>query len=256
MRGVRWEGQSASRIERPTLETPTRVQYLYRMTQYTISGMTCAGCARKVEAALKAVSPTASVTLDPPVASVTGATMDALNATLAGIGKYRLSATAPFVAPLAEEQISWIKTYFPLFLVLGLIALAAFAGDDWMTAFMAGFFLVFGAFKLLDVTAFADAYSTYDVVAKRTRAWGLAYPFIETALGFAFLFQFQLYTATWVALILSLVGAIGVIQSVMAKQTIKCACLGTVFNLPMSTVTVVENLGMAAMAAMMLGMGM
>ena len=36
-------------------------------------------------------------------------------------------------------------------------------------------------------------------------------------------------------------GALGVIQSVVDKRKIKCACLGTVFNLPMSTVTIIEN---------------
>ena len=216
--------------------------------------MTCAGCARKVEAALKAVAPSATVTLDPPIASVTGAAMETLNTALSAIGKYRLSAAAP--SAFETDRQSLLKTYFPLFLVLALIALAAFAGTDWMISFMAGFFLVFGAFKLLDVRAFTDAYATYDVVARRFRPWGTAYPFVETALGFAFLFQFQLYAATWFALILSLVGAIGVIQSVMAKQTIKCACLGTVFNLPMSSVTIVENLGMAAMAALMLATGL
>jgi copper chaperone CopZ len=213
--------------------------------------MTCAGCARKVEATLKSVVPSASVTLDPPSATVTGASLDTLNNALSAIGKYRLSQT-----PLAIPTTSALKTYFPLFLVLALIALAAFAGSSWMMSFMAGFFLVFGAFKLLDVAAFADAYSTYDVVAKRFQPWGMAYPFIETALGFAFLFHFQMQIATWAALILSLIGAIGVIQSVMRKQTIKCACLGTVFNLPMSTITIIENLGMAAMAAWMLTVGM
>jgi hypothetical protein len=49
-----------------------------------------------------------------------------------------------------------------------------------------------------------------------------------------------------------LVGAGGVIQSNLQKKTIRCACLGTVFNLPMSTVTIVEDLSMAAMAAWML----
>jgi copper chaperone CopZ len=220
------------------------------MTQYTVTGMTCAGCARKVEATLRSVVASASVTLDPPTATVTGATLDTLNSALSAIGKYRLSQT-----PAAIPGSSTLKTYFPLLLVLGLIALAAFAGSSWMISFMAGFFLVFGAFKLLDVAAFADAYATYDVVAKRFKPWGLAYPFIETALGFDFLFHVQLQAATWVALILSLVGAIGVIQSVMRKQTIKCACLGTVFNLPMSTITIVENLGMAAMAAWMLTIG-
>ena len=45
------------------------------------------------------------------------------------------------------------------------------AHNDAVTAvrhFMAGFFLVFSFFKLLDITAFADAYRTYDVVAART----------------------------------------------------------------------------------------
>ena len=226
------------------------------MTQYTISGMTCAGCARKVEAALKAVVPSATVTLDPPIASVIGVAIDTLNTALSGIGKYRLSASAPVTTPALADQASFIKTYFPLFLVLALIAIAAFSGSHWMTSFMAGFFLVFGAFKLLDVVAFADAYSTYDVVAKRLRPWGYAYPFVETALGFAFLFQFQPHATTWVALLLSLVGAVGVIQSVLRKQTIKCACLGTVFNLPMSSITIIENLGMAAMAVWMLMSGM
>ncbi|MES2519865.1 MAG: heavy-metal-associated domain-containing protein, partial [Bacteroidota bacterium] len=36
-------------------------------------------------------------------------------------------------------------------------------------------------------------------------------------------------------------GALGVIQSVVDKRKIRCACLGSVFNLPMSTVTIVEN---------------
>jgi hypothetical protein len=59
-------------------------------------------------------------------------------------------------------------------------------------------------------------------------------------------------TLSWIALALSLIGAIGVIQANFSKQTIQCACLGTVFNLPMSIVTVIENVSMAAMAAWML----
>jgi hypothetical protein len=46
--------------------------------------------------------------------------------------------------------------------------------------------------------------------------------------------------------------ALGVIQSVLNKTKIRCACLGTVFQLPMSTITIVEDLGMALMALLML----
>ena len=46
--------------------------------------------------------------------------------------------------------------------------------------------------------------------------------------------------------------ALGVIKAVLNKQAIRCACLGSVFNLPMSYVTIIENMGMVAMAAWML----
>ena len=213
--------------------------------------MTCAGCARKVEATLKSVVATASVTLDPPRAVVNGASPEALNAALAAVGKYRVSPVgSEFAIP------AFVKTYYPLFLVMALIAVASLAGASWMMSFMAGFYLVFGAFKLLDVPAFAASYARYDVIAKRLPVWGYLYPFIELALGFAFLFWYEMRATAWVALVLSVIGAVGVIQSVRRRETIQCACLGTVFNLPMSTVTIVENLGMAVMAGWMLYFGM
>ena len=49
---------------------------------------------------------------------------------------------------------------------------------ETMRFFMAGFFLVFSFFKLLDINAFADAYSRYDLLAMRWRGWGLIYPFV------------------------------------------------------------------------------
>jgi hypothetical protein len=37
-----------------------------------------------------------------------------------------------------------------------------------------------------------------------------------------------------------------------SKTQIQCACMGTVFKVPMSTVTIVEDVGMVAIAAAML----
>jgi hypothetical protein len=45
-----------------------------------------------------------------------------------------------------------------------------------------------------------------------------------------------------------------VVQTVLAKRQIRCACLGTVFNLPMSSVTIIEDLLMVAMSLVMLSM--
>ena len=51
-----------------------------------------------------------------------------------------------------------------------------------------------------------------------------------------------------------LVGAAGVLKALLDKRAIRCACLGTALNLPMTKVTLVEDLTMASMAAAMLGL--
>ena len=117
---------------------------------------------------------------------------------------------------------------------------------------MAGFFLVFSFFKLLNIKGFADSYAMYDLVAARWRTWGLIYPFVELTLGILYLTNsFPVYT-NWITIVVLGVSTIGVIKSNLAKKKIQCACLGDVFNLPMSTVTIVEDVTMVAMATFML----
>jgi copper chaperone CopZ len=219
------------------------------MTEFAISGMTCNGCRSKVEKTLVAFLPDVTVTLDPPRAVTTASVgVDQINAALASVGKYRATTEA-------AVEPSWFATYYPLLLVMALIAIVPLATGTfmgWMMGFMAGFYIVFGAFKLLDVPAFAGSYVQYDIIAKYVPAWGYAYPFIELAVGFGFLFWWDMYLLSWIALVLSVIGMVGALQVIQRKQVVQCACLGTVFKLPMSVVTVVENLGMAAMAAWML----
>ena len=92
----------------------------------------------------------------------------------------------------------------------------------------------------------------YDLLAKRVYSYGYIYPFIELGLGIAYLIDFSPILTNAVTLIVMLFSSIGVIKAVMSKQKIRCACLGTGFNLPMTTVTIIEDLLMAAMAAWML----
>lgn len=152
-------------------------------------------------------------------------------------------------------------SYYPLVLILaylvGAVGLAEWAagGFDWMRAmrhFMAGFFLAFSFFKLLDVPAFASSYAGYDIVARRWPWYGFAYPFIELGLGVAYLTNFQPEATNLVTLLVMGVSTVGVVRSLLARRKIRCACLGAVFNLPMSFVTLVEDLLMVGMAAAML----
>jgi hypothetical protein len=154
-------------------------------------------------------------------------------------------------------------TYKPLLLVTAYIititltieiSFGHFVLDRWMQNFMAGFFIVFSFFKLLDLSGFANSYAMYDLLAKRCKSYAYAYPFIELGLGLAYILQLHMTAVYWITLIVMGFSTIGVLLAVSKKQTIRCACLGTGFNLPMSTVTIIEDVAMVAMAAFMLTM--
>jgi copper chaperone CopZ len=160
-----------------------------------------------------------------------------------------------------SENPRSLRTYYPLALIaaylVGVVALVEWHSGrpDPMRAmnhFMAGFFLVFSFFKLLDLRAFASAYSTYDIVARKWPRYGYVYPFIELGLGVAYLVGFRPLLTNLATVVVMGVSSVGVIRSLMQRKTIRCACLGTVFNLPMTSITIVEDLLMVAMALVML----
>ncbi|MEK9964011.1 MAG: MauE/DoxX family redox-associated membrane protein [Betaproteobacteria bacterium] len=231
--------------------------------RFVIHGMTCGGCVASVKAKLEAIVASAEVTLDPPEVTVpAGVTsLEELQAALQNT-RYRLQRDLPEM----ESRFSvrdWFQTYRPLLLIVSFILGSSLlvqlpsgeiSSSETMRYFMAGFFLVFSFFKLLDVRSFADAYASYDLLAGRTRLWGLIYPFIELALGIAYLVNIFPFVVNSVTLIVMAFSAIGVLRAVLSKQIIRCACLGTVFQLPMSTVTIIEDAGMAVMAALALVM--
>lgn len=174
---------------------------------------------------------------------------------------YSATLTKEFDTQESEREEFDLAKYRPLLLVVSYI-LALTALIEWqagvlqwtraMSNFMGFFFLGFAFFKLLNVSAFADAFASYDLVARRSRTYGMAYPFIELALGTLFVLGLFPFATNLVTFVIMSVGLVGVAQAVFAKQQIQCACLGTGFNLPMSFVTIVENSVMILMALVML----
>lgn len=123
----------------------------------------------------------------------------------------------------------------------------------FLNDFMAIFFITFAGFKFVNLEEFAMSYRTYDVIAKHIRPWAYAFPFIEALLGFSYLLLTDdpklLHLIT---LVITGIASYGVLKEVRRKSDFVCACLGTVIKLPLTTVSLVEDLLMFAMAAVML----
>lgn len=226
--------------------------------------MTCSGCSAKVEKILSAIpgvtksivnleSNSAEITMDKHIS--TSVFHEALTGT-----KYSIEEKhhAPAVGSSVEmDEPVTLKTYLPIFLIFGYITAVTlliqvhsgrFNITQWMAHFMAGFFLTFSFFKLLDVSGFASSYSSYDIVAKRIYAYGYVYPFIELALGISFLIPTFHWWSNLITFIVMTVSIIGVIQSMLRKSPFQCACLGAIFKLPLSKITLFEDALMIVMS--------
>lgn len=236
--------------------------------------MHCQSCVAKITDALEKLDAveSADVSHSPPKAVVhlrDEIEDEVLESAVAKAGAYQLKPASsgeetikvPTKVANSARAEEPKESLYPLLLIVGFIAgvtaliairTGNFGVGPMMSHFMAGFFIVFGFFKLLDLPGFANMYRTYDLLAKAVPPWGWVYPFVEVALGALYLLGWWPLATNIVTLVLMLVGAAGVASALMNKRRIRCACLGSVLNLPMTTVTLVEDLGMAAMAAAML----
>ena len=227
--------------------------------KYEVNGMTCGGCVNKVKTALLSLEDIKSVEISEEKKS-------ALITSNHPIDLSVLQAVLPpkYLITIANQtpgKKSWFSTYKPVLLIfiylLGLTGLYEVTIDHldvfrWMRNFMGGFFLTFSFFKILNLKGFKESYAMYDIIAKKYSNWGYIYAFTELTLGLAFLLNIAPLYVNSVTLIIMSLSIIGVLQSVLNKEKIQCACLGDVFDLPMSTVTIIEDAIMIVMSFVML----
>jgi copper chaperone CopZ len=233
---------------------------------YNIAGMTCGGCVAKVKSELLKLAEvqSAEVQLQAPQATITmqkHISTARLQEAIAKAGKYTITEADSGMHHMAEATETEGTSYLPIFLIFAYItgatllvqlSMGRFIPMEWMSHFMAGFFLVFSFFKIMNLKGFAEGYSTYDVVAKAVPAYGFVYPFIELGLGIAFLTQWQPLLTNAITLVVMSVSTIGVVQSLLKNSPFQCACLGTVIKLPLSKVTLFEDLLMVLMSIIMI----
>ena len=229
-----------------------------------ITGMTCDGCRTSVEDKLNALPEVekASVNLETSEAIIEMSnhiSTEQLRMVLSD--KYSISEKNIFktTSSSIDKEKSDLHQLFPLFLIFAyiIIASALLNKNPWdingfMLDFMGVFYVVFSFFKLLDLKGFPESFKMYDPIAKVIPLYGWVYPFIEVALGVMFLMRIETPIALIITLIVLGITTIGVTKTLLDKESIQCACLGTALKLPMTKATFIENSIMIVMAIVML----
>lgn len=231
---------------------------------YKITGMTCDNCKDKITQALQSIQEITKVEIDREkglvdVSMSKHVQTPVMQEVLTTLGDYSISMDME-ASMEKEKKKNHFKDLIPLFVIVGAILLFSIimtlvTVKDFqfgMRMFMGGFFVVFGMLKVLKLKDFAIAYKEYDIVAKHSSTYAHAYPFIELALGILYFINIIPFITNILTIIIMGIGAIGVYTKLRKREEIPCACLGTVFKVPMTWVTLAEDLFMVIMAIIMI----
>lgn len=234
-------------------------------SKFSVLGMTCQSCVSTITNTLSLISGINSVDVslaDKKVDLVSNRNISIheVRTALRDLPKYSVEDYKPKLSHSSvdeKESESVLKTYKPLITIFMFIILVSlsyqlsldfFNKEIFMNHLMAGFFIGLSFFKFLDLNAFSESFSSYDPIAQRWLGYGKIYPFIELMLGLLFISgKFLLLANITTILVLSLT-TYGVYLRLQSKSKFQCACLGTTFSLPLSNVTIAENIVMIVMA--------
>lgn len=157
-----------------------------------------------------------------------------------------------------------MKVYVPLIvLVLSVIALteiivhallglplARSSWMIWMQVFMGVWFFLFAMVKLFDLPWFVKSFQLYNL-ASVIPGYAWLFPFIEIALGIAYLVDIDMQYALLINVIAFVVIAEVLISLlytlVIRQQKPHCACMGMSAEMSVGAVTVIENIVMLVM---------
>ena len=232
--------------------------------KFLISGMTCLKCKASIENALKSFEAISKLKVDFKKQELVIISSEglALSTVQKLIPKKYTILEMDFNEKSIDKEFegkSKIQQLKPLLLIIFYITSASLLLNfknwnlnEFMLDFMGLFFIVFSFFKMLDLNGFLQSFKMYDPLAKRVSFYGRIYPFIETLLGLMFLMRYEINIALIITLVLLVITTIGVSKVLLQKQSIQCACLGTVLKLPMTEATLIENSIMIVMAIVMI----
>lgn len=145
------------------------------------------------------------------------------------------------------------KSYLPLIFLIGVGLLMGFSiarFSHWMVImqyFMGSILCLFSLVKLFDIKGFASSFATYDLLASKFIAYGYVYPFIELGLGLGILSNYMVSLFALITVLFMAFGSLGVFKAIKEKKDLSCACMGSIIKVPLSVVSLLEDLLMGVM---------
>jgi len=110
--------------------------------------------------------------------------------------------------------------------------------------FLGFFSLIFGVLKLIRFRGFVESLLEYDVISKKIKIYAYLYPFFEIIFGVLFILQREYLFLEYICLGFFLANLVSVTLALEKRKQFYCACMEGLFQLPLSYISLIENLTM------------
>ena len=145
-----------------------------------------------------------------------------------------------------------LKEYLPLIYIyifttvvsIFMIYLYDLDTKNSITLFLGVFSITFSILKLIRLKDFVEAFSEYDFITQKVKAYGYLFPFLEFTFGVYFLLLIDNQLLEIACLFLFTLNFISVLNALSKNRKFVCACLGDLIKVPLSKVSLFENITM------------
>lgn len=119
-----------------------------------------------------------------------------------------------------------------------------------MRIFMGLWLTHLAVLKLFQPSEFVTAFKKYDKLAQSLPFYASIYPILEALAGLLLIANIYTIFIYFCLIAIFLQNAISVLLAMKNKKNLQCACMGTVLQIPLSTVTLAEDIAMITMGAL------
>lgn len=149
---------------------------------------------------------------------------------------------------IKENIVTFLPVFyvyiFSLLLSLNLVFFFNLNTRSFYLYFLGFFSLTFGILKIINYKTYIESVLEYDFVAQRFKPYAYLFPIFEIIFGLLFIIHKEILYVEYFCILLFTLNIIVIANALEKKRDYSCACMGGLFNLPLSYVSLLESLTM------------